>query len=98
MSHYRAPPPVLPSLRPIVEETAAVIRDAVPDPIERGFLRWARRLDEYPFVAAALDEATREHAARERAASAPCPPSHHRGMSISGPLSPDFGPILPMHA
>lgn len=77
MSHYRAPPAVLPSLRDHMAETAAIIRDAVPDPIERGFLRWARRLDDYPFVAATLDDATREDEARRRAERVP-PPWRHR--------------------
>lgn len=73
MNVYRVTPDPLPSLRDSIGETSAIIREAVPDPIERGFLRWARRLDDYPFVASTLDAAVREEQARARAAAAPPP-------------------------
>jgi len=88
MSHYRAPPAVLPSLRDFSAEVASLARDL--DPIERAFLpsRSESTIDrEYPAIADALDAATRAHMVEQRAHMAPCP-VFVVGPDLRGPRSP----------
>jgi hypothetical protein len=45
----------------------------VPDPLDRAFLRWVDVDRERPFLAALLEDATRDAMAHARASRAPCP-------------------------